>query len=412
MLPWERRLKDLAQLLKNCETTYFDPELYRMNTNQFLQTARTVTFIIQKNKSTIPCYETWYAENVIKQWANDPLMAWAKNSRNQIEKVGDLDLYSSLGVSLIYSYNADEDLLIPCGRDELVSANIQKLLRFAWRELPRGISDSAVVKIERRWVANSLPSWELHHALTYVYARLYDCCTILALHIGTLLNDSVPESTSFDQLITDSRKVRYLKSSDLKLSRPITRSFSRDPNFKPLPSFAEALKKYEAPPKSANLQQVVEYHANFARVTFEQFGNYIPTLIVFDKEWNAIDVISTQFEGQAAKYIFWRSIADRILYLKATSIIWICESWIRDREEQIHLPHKDLSVKGETLQVTGLNWEGETVQIAWNVLREEGDTKPRLELLSPDHKYVNEVIWNYLIPIKKAFEVIRNHSHR
>lgn len=104
MLPWERRLKDLAQLLKNCETTYFDPELYRMNTNQFLQTARTVTFIIQKNKATIPCYETWYAENVIKPWANDPLMTWAKNSRNQIEKEGDLDLYSSLGVSLIYSY--------------------------------------------------------------------------------------------------------------------------------------------------------------------------------------------------------------------------------------------------------------------------------------------------------------------
>jgi len=410
MRPWERRLKDLAQLLKNCEATYFDPDLYRMNTNQFLQTARTVTFIIQKNKNTIPRYETWYAENVIRPWASDPLMAWAKNSRNQIEKEGDLDLYSSLGVSLIYSYNADEDISIPCGRDELVGANIQKLLRFAWRELPKGISDSAVVKIERRWVANTLPEWELQHALTYVYARLYDCSAALARYMGTVLDNSVPESTSFDQLVTDSRKVRFLKSSDLKFSRTTTRHFSRDLNFKPLPSFEEELKKYESRPKPKNLHQLVEYHANFARLTFEQFGNYIPTLIIFDKDSKAIDVISTQFVDQATKYIFWRAIADRILYLRASSIIWICESWIRNAKEQIHMPNKNLSVLGETLQVRGLNLEGETAQITWNILRKHGEVKPQLELLSPDHKYVNEVIWNYLIPIKKAFEIIRNPS--
>lgn len=41
--PWERRLKDLSHLLKCCIDTYFDPELFRLNLNQFLQTARTVT---------------------------------------------------------------------------------------------------------------------------------------------------------------------------------------------------------------------------------------------------------------------------------------------------------------------------------------------------------------------------------
>ncbi len=157
MRPWERRLKDLAQLLKNCETTYFDPELFRMNTNQFLQTARTVTFIIQKNKNIIPNYDNWYTKNVIKPWATDQLMTWAKNSRNLIEKEGDLELYSSLDVALIYSYDCNQDISLPCGHEELVNGNIQKLLRFARRELPQGIYDSAVVKIERRWVANSLP---------------------------------------------------------------------------------------------------------------------------------------------------------------------------------------------------------------------------------------------------------------
>jgi len=41
MKAWERRLKDLSHILVNCEKTYFEPELFRMNLNQFLQTART-----------------------------------------------------------------------------------------------------------------------------------------------------------------------------------------------------------------------------------------------------------------------------------------------------------------------------------------------------------------------------------
>jgi hypothetical protein len=38
-----------------CAATYFDHELFRLNTNQFLQTARTVTFLIQKNRERLWC---------------------------------------------------------------------------------------------------------------------------------------------------------------------------------------------------------------------------------------------------------------------------------------------------------------------------------------------------------------------
>ena len=86
MRPWERRLRDLAQLLRNCGETYFSPDLFRQNTNQFLQTSRTVTFIIQKNKADTPGFEAWYKTNVLQPWSNDPVMSWAKDARNVIEK--------------------------------------------------------------------------------------------------------------------------------------------------------------------------------------------------------------------------------------------------------------------------------------------------------------------------------------
>src|SRR5690606_22099691 len=116
MKPWERRLRDLSQLLTNCHSTYFDPNLFRMNTNQFLQTARTVTFIIQKNKAEIPNYQSWYLMAVVTPWKNDEVMTWAKDARNVIEKEGDLELNSLLKATLLFSYLEEQDLSIDCGR--------------------------------------------------------------------------------------------------------------------------------------------------------------------------------------------------------------------------------------------------------------------------------------------------------
>jgi hypothetical protein len=92
-----------------------------MNTNQFLQTARTVTFIIQKNKEEIPNYQSWYSAAVVAPWGSDEVMTWANDARNTIEKEGDLELNSALKVTLLFSYLEEQDLSIDCGREELVS---------------------------------------------------------------------------------------------------------------------------------------------------------------------------------------------------------------------------------------------------------------------------------------------------
>src|SRR5258706_14701498 len=124
MHKWERRLKDLAQLLTNCGSTYFDPELFRQNTNQFLQTARTVTFIIQKNKNSIPTFDDWYKNAVLTPWSSDAVMIWAKDSRNVIEKEGDLEMHSTLRLTLLSSYRESLDVVIPNSKAEILEANI------------------------------------------------------------------------------------------------------------------------------------------------------------------------------------------------------------------------------------------------------------------------------------------------
>jgi hypothetical protein len=54
MRRWEKRLSNVAQLLRQCAASHFEPDRFRLNCNQFLTTSRTVNFLIQKDKALIP----------------------------------------------------------------------------------------------------------------------------------------------------------------------------------------------------------------------------------------------------------------------------------------------------------------------------------------------------------------------
>ena len=53
-----------------------------------MQTARTVTFLIQKEKNELQKkfdFESWY-QNYQSQWRSDVIMRWSVDTRNIIEK--------------------------------------------------------------------------------------------------------------------------------------------------------------------------------------------------------------------------------------------------------------------------------------------------------------------------------------
>lgn len=407
MHQWERRLRDLSTILVSCEAAYFDPEIFRINTNQFLQTSRTVTFIIQKNKESIPGFDAWYKQQVRDPWSKDPRMAWAKDSRNKIEKEGDLELHSSMGVRLIFSYRSEEDIVLPCGRGELLW-NVKRLARFARKQLPTGISDVAVVQIDRRWVANSLPDLELLHALTYVYARLRDVCVSLSQHLGSQLSADIPDATTFDQLLSDARKTRYLLLNSNDLSRYGARRVMKDPNFKLHPGMVSAISEIAAS-KPKDLEESAKWYARMAKTTFEHCGNHVPMLFMLNESCDVVDYVSTAFESQASKYLFWRLTADRVLYLKPWAVIWICESWLRDVKGYPYTPVRNLPIICEFLSVVALDHDGNSITIRWNIHRDDPGSPPTLKHervlrgAEADTDY-------YFIPIREAFQRLRAGS--
>lgn len=378
--PWERRLEDLSHLLKACNATYFDPELMRRNTNQFLQTARTVTFIIQKNKGNIPHFDDWYREHALDKWTHDNVMTWAKNARNTIEKEGDLELNSTLDVSLIFSYLEEEDAKVQCGRSELLNAGVKKLVRFARKQLPTGIQDAAGIRIERNWKTSKLESHELLQALGYVYARLFECCDNLAKHLGGQIPKSIPEPSELSVLREVARHVQLVKLRDMQTYHFRSNRMYRGSEEDVPKEFKENVRSLkESLSKPTDFQTSLNFFSRMAEATFTQWGNHVPMLFLLNDDWSIQYQATSMLLDQTDKYFFWRMIAERIAVEKPHCLVHTCEVWVRDlSKHRPGLAIRELPIKGERLQLCAFDRDGNWTVITWPIEHGKSEELPTL----------------------------------
>jgi hypothetical protein len=371
-----------------------------------LQTSRTVTFIIQKNKKEIENFGSWYDLNVIKPWANDVVMTWAKDARNVIEKEGDLDLNSKLSPSVIYSHISQNDFQIEVDRPLLLSADVSLIAKKVKAKLSSGVADAAVLCIQRRWVANTLPEHELIWALTYVYASLYKVCKDLALHIGEELDSSIPSPTRLDPNVNDVFKTRYIKLGKPHVHSLQFTTIPKDENFLPPQALLDLRDDLNntLPPQS--FDDVVNRMARIAEYTFIQYGNHVPMTFLYDENWNIIDQITVDFADQSEKFLYARHVASRAGYLKAFAVISISETWLRNFECFPTLPIRKLPIVGEQLLVFGGVLDGSSKIVTWNIVRSDEKAAPRLERVDVDME--NDKMQTFFIqPIIEAMQVAR-----
>lgn len=400
MTPWERRLHDLWLLLERCHATYMEPELFRLSANQFLQTARTVTFIIQKNGKDIPDFHAWY-DPIMECWGRDEVMRWAKDARNKIEKEGDLDLYSTLNLTLFFSYLQEQDIRIETGKEELLLAGTKRLTRIARQHLPSPIVDAAAIKLERRWVANSLPHWELLHAFNYVYAAMYRMSVDLARYRGTELVSSIRDPTDLYPAREAARQVAYLKLADMKVYFQHNQRIHADPEYKAPQSFVAASlqERFVTAKTSEAMFHVME---DMARLVFENDGFHLHFFYVFDENMDVVDMGMSQQRDQAEKFIHWRHVADRIAVLGAKAVVSIGEAWVRDSKNLSTTATRKLPIVGENLFVTMIESDGTFRSTVWDIVRDnDGDTRPALKRRDIAKSYIPY----YFAPVLNAFGV-------
>lgn len=386
MQKWQRRLKDLSICLNNCFETYFDPELFRLNLNQFLQTQRTVTFLIQKEKANIPEFDAWY-NNFTASWHSDEIMTWAKNSRNIVEKQGDLEIYSTITVSLIFSYFEKEDIDLVVEKPSLLAYNIKKLTRFALKKLPSHLLDSSAIRITRKWISSNLPKYELLQAMQYVYARLYECCKSLDLHLSISPTETkAPPLQDFQNESRFIEQIGYLKLRDLHFYRIRNKRIPLDPNFTPPTDFSAGLEPFKETLKDIkNIADLIAKYKPIIETMFNHSGFHMSVLKMFDENFQVIEMLGTDFQSQSDKYIFWRQIADNIRINKPHAMIWISDLWIKKIPSKYNpLPISKLEITGEMLSIWAITSDGIIKNCNWSILRKD-ELPPELSSASEEN---------------------------
>ena len=168
-----QRWQQAFSLWKEAQKNYFDPDAFCVNMQTCITQIRTISFILQSNKDKIDSFDKWYIPWQDKM-KNDSIMTWLKDSRNQIEKQGDLEKHSNIQLKIIASYlNDGPKVIVPS--KELLFVSIKSIIATIKRTNSyKHFEENGTLEIKRQWFANSFEGTELLSLLSYGLLFLLD----------------------------------------------------------------------------------------------------------------------------------------------------------------------------------------------------------------------------------------------
>ncbi|MEJ6850167.1 hypothetical protein V3589_28680 [Sinorhizobium fredii] len=376
----DRRLNDLHRQWHQAEEVYFDPEAFRVAIQTAIQTARTVSFILQSNKALIPDFDTWY-QSWRDQLGSIPLMRWMVDARNRIEKQGDLETHSWVRAEILASHLDD-------GPREDVPANLFEGPKHILERVPKNalgdhIFKDGVLRIERRWVENSLPDHELLDAVAIAYG-----------HLSLLVADAhrqmgLPEPTvatergelSYDRVMAGGRMPCMIGHNENRLldiwiatGKPLELEVHQVTLDRE--KAEEASKRYgiEMIANRSDDRDPRRHARNFfemARRMFLHDGHHIFMVIIF-KDGRPIEMREGRLEEHGQKYVFMRRLANDVLRMGGDAVLTIGEVWRAIPDPAFAYRRVvDMPEREEALAATLVLKDGEPLQLSAMIRRSE-----------------------------------------
>ena len=356
-----KRLLQMRQLWLDAASAYFDPSRFQLTLQNCITTSRTVTFILQAQKSEIDGFDDWYAPHQ-DRWRSDPLMVWAREARNSIEKRGDLETLSQVRATIVASYmegpNTD---WIP---QALFSSSHQIYRSIPERFRIPHILENGTLLIERRWVDTELPGIEILEALAQVYGELADTVLSFLAYLNlsppSILIEGRPDAMG---VLAMDRAI-YLSMAD---GSP--RGFRYFQRKIPKPNTAYEKKLYARYGKAIDLKSVKE--AKTFRAVAETYFNIARNVILSDgyhshftfflKGAEIVRFFQSTPPDRASKYVLMRDLAKLARSDGADGVLVIGEAWTARGDD---VPKSGFASeaknRGEILIMSGANASGES----------------------------------------------------
>lgn len=374
----DRRLNDVHRQWHEAEAAYFDPDAFRVAIQTVIQSLRTVTFILQSNKRLIPEFETWYQEWRERLGA-DPLMRWMVDARNKIEKQGDLEARSMVRAEIVASYlNEGPAIEVPA---DLFQAPSKLLKSIPRSDLGEHILKNGALRIERRWVENTLPDHELLDAVAIAYGKIaelvHDAHRQMGLPPPTTTNTKTGEEFAGGR---DGRMPCMIAHCDRRALMLSLSDGSRLTAERRHIPFEEkegkvAIERYGLTAEgvfgnSDDIEVQLRTLFQTARTMTEKDGGHI-TIVFLYRHAKLAGVMPLAFESQRDKYLIMREVANEAARKGADAAILISESWgaVADPEKP-YMRASEAKDREELLTATMVRKNGEPLHLSAKFQRE------------------------------------------
>lgn len=379
----DRRLEDVHRFWHQAKESYFDPDAFRAAIQTAIQNARTVTFVLQKNKNLIPDFDNWYAGWREKLGAN-ALMKWMVDARNRIEKQGDLEAHSFVSAEIVASHmDEGPHIQVPA---KLSDAPLTLLKSIPTNALGEHIKSNGILRVRRRWIENTLPDRELLDAVADAYGQLsqlnYDAHRQMGL-IG-------PVTTNVDtgQLYPEDDRGGRLpcmighedsRTLDIWLATGQPLEFEEVKHEVDISEAPVLEERYGLNPRQMYADSGDTHdHARAlfaaARRMFEKDGYHI-TVFIFLRNGKPAAMPHELRPGEHGhKYMMMRTLAHEGKRIGADAAILISESWTAPFDPAN--PYRrvaDAPDRREVLTLTAVSKTGEPLHMQAEILRENGN---------------------------------------
>jgi hypothetical protein len=374
-----RRLKQVNVHCHEALSVYFEPDRFRIAVQNCITTARSVTFILQNHKSAVPGFEGWYA-SWQSRFSGDPIMRWAVNARNKIEKQGDLETLSQMRAELIAAYIGN-----PTTDWTTIQIN-WSIDQVRWsipaRLLEPHVVENGVLSIERRWVDSELPTSEVLDALAHVYGQLALLVVNLHEHLGVPIPRHQPAHG--EHLLRNLREDGRLGSMERPLEDRAIYIAVKDGSILGYrrgfggPQ-ADALKKVQRryghfiPAKrlteSSTLMEVASVYFDMARVVMVRDSHHLNMFVPL-KGPRQIGLVVAPPRNRADKYMLMREIAQYVRRIDADGLLHIGEAWIARTDDIPRGGYPDQAPNRlEALTMTAASAKGEVLSFSAMIQR-------------------------------------------
>ncbi|MCE5278442.1 MAG: hypothetical protein ABFD92_07115 [Planctomycetaceae bacterium] len=395
------RLDEAMRLWRRAAVAYFDPPEFRTFLNASIQALRNVTWVLQKQKKEIPQFDDWYGA-WRERLANDPIMTWLVDARNQIVKEGDLITKSTVRIAVVACYFEPTSLEMEA--DPLASVD-EIIGALDLRQVPQEVREDGFVRIERKWIAEDLPAFELLDALVHACGVLSELLHDADRNILRLDRDSSESGQSGDigNLPAYMRGEPEFRTICVRLSNGDRIAVTRRVAFSEMGQ--EVMKaQYGGFPiisleqmGSGNLRKTSEWLFECAREIFLVDGYHVPIVFLLLPDRGMLS-ICLKLDEQIEKYLVWRAIAGDVERTGAEAIIAIGEMWWAPYDAKY--PHRQAgqsSERREMLALYALSRDDEAISLKCDIIRSnEGVT---LEEVAEE----NQVSPNFLEPVKRVW---------